>query len=180
MFLETVEVLKNKDYEFPRTHWHNEGGYLIMDLFIRLMMEYKDYDTKIVSNDGFDSFEIINPFWQENIRVFLDDDNDIVFSFAFQHACFEKNVDDLIGYINDYLHGKQASMEFFEGDDDLFGGGRYQTDIDTSSGESLLRSFAGDNILLYEDLYKRLRGCDCCCSIRGWNAMHNLDIDFVL
>lgn len=150
-----------------------------MDLFSELEMEYKDYETRRGTIDGADMFEIINPFGCDNIRAILDGE-DIILSFAFQHAHFGKNMDGIIEYINDYLKSEWVSIEFFEGENDLFGGERNMADIDTSSGESLLKSFTGDNRLLYEDLYEQLKGRNCCCSIRGWNAVNNLDIDFIL
>lgn len=159
-----------------------------MDLFAKLSEKltkiYKKYETRIDSNNGIKHFVIINPFWEENIQICARDG--IIFVFSFQHAHFDycgdddKNIDCLVEHINTFLEGKRVAIEFFQGETNLFGGDRYQDDIDMSSGESLLKSFVGDNQLLYESLYKQVKGVSCRCSIRGWDSTYNKDIDFVL
>ncbi len=155
-----------------------------MELFSKLTEVYKSYNTKIEKINGFDCFVIINPFGGDNIQVF--DDDGILFSFSYQHAHFDygedkdENMEYLMDYVNDFLDEKQVVIEFFQGDINLFGGSRYIEDIDSSSGESLLRSFSGDDNSLYEALYKQVKGVSCSCSIRGWNDKDNKDIEFTL
>jgi len=149
-----------------------------MNLLARLSKEYIDYETKIETKDGSGFFVIVNPFWHENIRISLDDES--IFFFSFHHAHCDCDVDYLVEYINNFLHGKWVSIEFFQEATDLFGGARDLDDIDISSGDSLLRSFTGDNDSLYDHLYKQIKGLNCRCSIRGWDNANNKDIDFVL
>jgi len=155
-----------------------------MDLFSKLVEVYKDYRTRIESIDGRDYFVIVNPSWDENIRV--SEEDGIVFFFSNQHAHFDycddidENIDCLIEYINAFLHEKQVSIEFFQGDTDLFGGSRRLDDLDMSSGKSLLRNFTDDNKSLYKIIYKQLKGLNCRCSIRAWDSTYNKDIDFVI
>jgi hypothetical protein len=153
-------------------------------LIERLKEMYSGYETKMEVDNGINYFVIINPFWNENIRISYEDG--IIFFFSFQHAHFDycddidDNIDSLIEYINFYLEGEQVAIEFLQGKTNIFGGDRCQNDIDMSSGESLLKSFTGDNTPLYESLYKQLKGLNCHCSIRGWNSVNNKDIDFIL
>jgi len=161
---------------------------LNMDLFEkleeRLAKEYMNYKTRIESENGNKYFVIVNPFWEENIRISAEDG--IVFYFSYQHAHFdfynefENNVRYLIDYINWFFIGEKVAIEFFCEDESLFGGDRSPEDIDMSSGEALLKGYAGDNDSLYESLYEHLKGFRCRCSIRGWNCALNKDIDFVL
>ena len=156
-----------------------------MDLFVRLAEVYGEYQTRIESIDGIDYFVIINPFWDENIKI--SEEDGIIFFFSYQHAHFDyygadidKNIDCLIEYINDFLDEQLVVVEFFQEDAAVFGGSRYLNDIDVSSGESMLKSFAGDNITLYEHFREQLKGSNCRCLIRGWNNVCNKDIEFVL
>lgn len=155
-----------------------------MELFDRLTDTYTGYETRIESGNGKECFLIVNPFWDANISVSYEDG--IIFRFCFQHAHFDgcddmdKNIDSLVEYINTFLNDKQVAVEFFQGERNLFGGSRYLDDINISSGESMLRSFAGDNASLYDELHQHVKGLNCRCSIRGWSRAINKDIDFVL
>lgn len=88
----------------------------------------------------------------------------------------KNNIDGLIKYIGDFLNGKKVVTEFFVGYSNIFGGEKYLDDIDISSGESLMRSFLGEDSSYYESL----KGCDCRCVIRSWNGVHNKDFKFVI
>ncbi|MCL2854764.1 MAG: hypothetical protein FWE21_04005 [Defluviitaleaceae bacterium] len=157
-----------------------------MDLFAKLSEVYKGYETKVEAINDIDYFAIVNPFWDGNIRVSNEDLDGIIFFFSFQHAHFDygddmnENINCLIEYINDFLGGKQVAVEFFQEGIAIGGGSRYLGDLDMSSGESLLRSFAGDNVVFYESVYNDAKGLACCCSIRGWNNADNKDVDFIL
>ena len=148
------------------------------DLIKRLTEEYRDYNTRIEKADAFDSFIIINPFWCENIRVSLDDE--MIMYFSFHHAHCDASIDYLIEYINGIISEMWVAIEFFEEDSPLFGGCRHKDEIDISSGKSLIRSFTGENESLYDHLFERLQGHNCRCSIRGWNNVDNKDFDFEL
>jgi hypothetical protein len=159
-----------------------------MDLFTklaaRLSNEYNGYETKIEVNNGVDYFTIVNPLWNENIRISYEDG--IIFFFSFQHThfdyCedFDDNIDSLIEYINSYIDGKRVAIEFLHEETNLFGGDRCPEDIDISSGETLLKSFVGDDKSFYEILCEQINGIRCRCSVRGWNSEDNKDIDFIL
>lgn len=152
-----------------------------MGMLERLKEEFRYMDTCCTLSEEGDAltFEIINPFWDENIEVMLERD-EITFFFAYQHAHFE-DIGDAIDYVWEYVAGNLVSIEFFGNGKDLFGGGKVFDDIDTTSGESLLRSFTGDDRELYKCLVKNyLKGKNCCCKIRGWNSVQNRDIEFVL
>ncbi len=83
-------------------------------------------------------------------------------------------------YIDAFLFGDYASIEFFEGDTDLFGGARPVSELDTTSGESILKSFAGDNDALLKHFMSSFSGKHMNCKIRGWNNAMNADITFAL
>ena len=165
-----------------------------MDVFVRvkerLSETYSEYETKIEKHSGCDFFVIVNPFGGENIKVSTEDG--IIFFFAYQHAHFDycedidDNIDSLIDYINAFISEGMVSYEFLNGKTPLFGGSRYLDDINASSGESLLKSFASDSgakefdAKLYETLLNNIKGLNCRCSIRGWDGKSNKDIDFTL
>ena len=152
-------------------------------LAVRLADTYKDYETKIESNNGIDYFIIVNPFWEENIRAF--DQDGIIFQFSYQHAHFDhcedvdENIDDLIEYINNFIDKKHVALDFSQGKTSLFGGSRKREELDTSSGVALLKSFFGNNGTLFELFYKRMKGTECRCSVHGWNNALNEEIVFV-
>ena len=156
-----------------------------MELFTKLTEAYKDYETRTELENGVNYFVIVNPFGGENIQI--SDEDGIIFFFSCQHAHFDfyddidDNIDCLIEYINSFLHEKQVAIEFFQGDINLFGGSRCLDDLDMSSGETLLKSFAGDDFSsLHEHFYKQMKDQNCRCSIRGWDSTCNKDIDFIL
>ncbi|MCL2828673.1 MAG: hypothetical protein FWD99_08065 [Oscillospiraceae bacterium] len=151
-----------------------------MDVFAKLSETYKEYEIRIESIDGIDYFIISNPFWDEDIWVSNEDG--IIFWFWSLHKHFDycesmdENIDCLIACINDFLDGKWVSAEFFRGDTALGGSSRRLDDIDMSSRESLIKSFAGSVSAFYEALCNEASRC----LIRGWDNAHNKDIDFLL
>ena len=159
-----------------------------MDLFAglceRLAENYANLETKIESENDINYFVIVNPFWEENIKISTEDG--IVFYFSFQHAHFDfsNNIDDninyLIDYIDDFLEEKRAVIEFLEGDENLFGGDRPIDYIDTTSAELLLKSFIGGDPEAYESYAARFKGVSLHCSLRSWSGRFNKDFDFVL
>jgi len=154
-------------------------------LVAKLSEVYKDYEIWLESEVGIDYIVIVNPFGGENIRI--SDEDGIIFFFSYHHAHFDygvdidDNIDCLVDYINSFLYERHVAIEFFHGDTNLFGGSRSLDDIDASSGETLLKSFTGDNFSsLQKHFYEQLRGINCHCSIRGWDIAYNKDIDFIL
>ena len=155
-----------------------------MDLFTKLTEVYKNYDVKTESDNGIKYFVIINPFWEENIRISYEDG--IIFYFSFQHAhfdyydSFDEDVDCLIEYTDTFLNEERVVIEFSQEGENLFGGDRYKKDIDITSVKSLLKIFTDDNKSLYKFIYKKLKGFTCRCSICSWNGSSNKNIDFIL
>ena len=161
-----------------------------MDSIALLTEAYKSYFTEIGEKDGFAVFTIINPFWDGNIEVHIDSDDisgeGIIFYFPLHHAHFDEDFDSLIEYINDFLQGERFAVALYQ-DDNLILGCSYRGEIDTSSGESIVKSLAGDgplypgsNTTAYESLQKQLEGRHGRCSIRGWNNALNQDIEFTM
>ncbi|MCL2817011.1 MAG: hypothetical protein FWD39_01315 [Clostridiales bacterium] len=152
----------------------------------RLTETHSNCETKIKTEGGVNYFVIVNPSGGDDIRISCTDGEGINLSFASQGAHFgfcaeniDDNVDALMGYINDYLCEKKVFIEFFHEETTLFCGEAYLNDLDASSGKSLLKSFVNDTAL-YEILYKKIKGLNCRCSIRAWDAANNKDMDFVL
>jgi len=151
---------------------------------------YKDYNTTIEIKDDCEKFVIVNPLGKENIEISVEPDDidgdGIIFSFSPHHAHFDADVDSLIGYINHYLKEEYVSVGIYK-NDILFSGCSHHGDIDTSSGEAILRSitrdspyYHGSNTTMYQVYYEQLKGCDVRCSIRGWNGTSDKDFNFVL
>jgi len=67
-----------------------------MDLLKELTKAYKDYNTKIETDKGCAFFVIVNPYWEENIRISLDN---MIFYFSHHHG----HCDDSIDYLFDYI-----------------------------------------------------------------------------
>ena len=156
-----------------------------MSLFAKLAKKlterYSKFETKTETINGIDYFVIVNPHWEENIRV--SDEDGIIFFFSTQHAHFDycgsddENIDYLVEYIDDFIDGRQVAIEFFEGDNAIFGGSRYLGDINTLSAEEVYKCFVGGDQPLDDVLCKQPKSR---CSIRGWDAIHNKDIDFIV
>jgi len=159
-----------------------------VDLFAGLSEIYKEYETRIETIGSIDYFVIANPFWDENIRISYEETDGIIFFFSSHHAHFDRfdgvdmaeSVDSLIEHVNGFLNRKIVAVEFFVEGTDVGGGSRYLEDIDMSSGESLLKSFAGDNVFFFESVYSSAKGLASRCSIHGWNSADNKDVDFTL
>lgn len=75
---------------------------------------------------------------------------------------------------------ERVVIEFFCGDVSLFGGDKDWSDLDTSTGETLLKSFTGENATRYKIFFDRLKGAICHCAIRSWDGKRNQDINIAL
>ena len=82
-----------------------------VSLFSKLAEVYGDYETKIETINAVDYFVIINPFRNDNILVSEEDGVNFIFTSTSAHFCagVEKNVNDLVTYINDVLDGKHVN-----------------------------------------------------------------------
>lgn len=83
-----------------------------VSLFNKLAEVYKNYETKIETINAIDYFIIINPFRNDNILVSEEDGINFIFSSTSSYFGYnadeEKNVNDLVTYINDVLDGKHV------------------------------------------------------------------------
>jgi hypothetical protein len=89
-----------------------------------------------------------------DLIIFVKED-DIVMTFGFQNAHFA--VDDItscIEHTKKYLNSEYASVEFFVGDKDLFGGSRLSSTVDFSSVDKIVDCYALDNQVARDGLYK--------------------------
>ena len=143
-----------------------------------LIKKFKDYNCQSIVKNEISTFEIINPFWEENITV-ITEGEELIFSFSYQHAHFSNDVDSIFKYISNFLEAKQVVVEFFMNDNKIFGGDRSINELDKSTGDTILKSFF-NNDEIYAQYKNCLQGQRCCCKIRCWNNKYNEDIDFIL
>ena len=153
-----------------------------MNIFSTLAEKFRNYNNQIIIIDGVNTFEIINPFWKENIRLIVKE-NEIIFCFSYQHAHFNNDdFDELVEYINDFLTSKRIVIEFFIEEEHVFGGDREINENDILSSENVLKYFFGSNYNSHDNYirYKShiINGKKCYCKIRGWNNKNNKDITF--
>lgn len=140
-----------------------------MNFFKKLSFVYQNYNTKIVSNGRKKEFHIINPAKDENVIILLSH-NKLAFCFSYQHAHFDEDINELIKYINLFLSDSYASLEFFNEDEDLFGGTISLKETNLFSAHQLIERFGAidsyiqnsiDNALLYK----------CCC----WSGLKDVN-----
>lgn len=78
-----------------------------LKLKARLEEVYSTYETITEVDNGTEYFVIINPFWNENIRISHEDGITFFFSFVHQHFDysddFDDNMEDLIDKIGMFL-----------------------------------------------------------------------------
>lgn len=89
-----------------------------------------------------------------DLIIFLKPD-EMVMSFGFQNAHFAG--DDAFScaeHTKKYLTSEYASVEFFMGDKDLFGGSRLSSTINFDSVEGIVNCYALGNETAREGLYK--------------------------
>lgn len=121
-----------------------------------------------------DQAVVLNPYQDENILVYYDDDDfrpyTACFSFQHVHLTDEESV---IEWIEDIISGRRLAIEFFCNDSRRFGG-----DIEAEKLEALS----------YQSL-EQWSGYYGCCKlfevadsfrVRGWHPSGNMDAAFVL
>lgn len=89
-----------------------------------------------------------------DLIIFVKPD-EMIMSFGFQNAHFSQ--DDAFScaeHTKKYLTSEYASVEFFMGDKDLFGGSRLSSTINFESVEGIVNCYAGQNETASEGLYK--------------------------
>ncbi len=140
-----------------------------------LIEHFSGYEIKHSIERNRDLVEIINPFYNENIRVEYipeDDFTPYVVSFAFQH-CHMCDEEDVLKYVNDIIDGNLLSIEFFNKGTRCFGGDITAEELDDLSYESLKKSMEDwgiPNLLNYADSFK----------LRDWHDKYNFDATFVI
>jgi hypothetical protein len=145
-----------------------------MDFFDKLSAVYNKYNTQISLQNDIPQFEIINPHKQENIIVTSCDD-ELTFYFSYQHAHFQNDIKELISYIDCFLSDEYVALEFFDGENNLFGGGVSLQDIDIFSVNELAARF-GYNLETFDYIINqskcRVISYKACC----WSGLYDADV----
>ena len=128
----------------------NKTAKLIESELIEFSPVVIDYgDDKVV---GFP-----NESGSSDLVIFIKED-EIIMSFAFQNAHFEKtDIKSLIMHTKKYLKSEYASVEFFKGSKDLFGGSRPYETVDFSSVDGIVNCYSMGNETAKEGLIKFLK-----------------------
>lgn len=143
--------------------------------FYFLKKHFSAYEINFSKERDRDLVEIINPFYDENIRVEYipeDDFTPYVVSFAFQH-CHMCDEEDIVEYVNDIIDGKILSIEFFKNGARCFGGDIATLELADLSYDALAKSIEDWGIaklLDYADSFK----------LRGWHSNYSFDAAFVI
>ena len=135
-----------------------------------LSKHFAAYDIKFSKERNRDLAEIINPFYDENIRVEYipeDDFTPYVVSFAFQH-CHMCDEEDIVEYVNDIMNGNLLSIEFFDNGVRCFGGDIEASELADLSYETLAEHWG--KLLDYADSFK----------LRGWLSNNNFDAALII
>lgn len=146
---------------------------------------YKDYKTLYIFSEGYEEFQIINPFKDENISVNYEYSKnfkvlDFYFSYQHVHIISELDTDnDITNYsvnlnevtkcIDDFITIHIAAIEFFRGDRNAFGGGIYLDKVNYMSVDELSKNFGYEKENLYNLNFK----------IRTWDGKYDADIKIV-
>ena len=95
-----------------------------------------------------------NESGSSDLIIFVKED-EMVMTFGFQNAHFASDdVASCVAHTKKYLNSEYASVEFFVGDKDLFGGSRLATTVDFSSVEKIVDCYALDNQTARDGLIK--------------------------
>lgn len=133
----------------------------LKDTFLGLDLQMADDEASMV---------ILNPNYDENITVYDDEYEYIVF-FSFQHRHFEDE-DDIIAWIRKIITGNTFAIGFFNNEQRCFG-----SEIDTEELQGLtykkLEQFTG-----YYGLTKLLDVADS-FKIRSWDGKNNFDYTMI-
>lgn len=98
-----------------------------------------------------------NEYGSSDLVVFIKQD-EMVMTFAFQNAHFAiDDVNSCIEHTKKYLLSEYASVEFFKGDKDLFGGSRLAKTVKFDTVENIVSCYSTGNEQAQEGLYKFLK-----------------------
>lgn len=170
----------------------------------KFIAKYKDYDITEKTEywheneTNFESVYLIikNPSGEADIRIMYDGnhvvENEMILSFSYHHDHFytyyfpegeEKNyadyfVRDLSETINRILEGEIVAVGFLTDGKPILCGASRPENIETLSAEEIFAKFK--KYFPGAEYYEKVKGCECICSIRGWNNSHNKDLSFII
>ena len=138
---------------------------------LAIVEQFSEYDVRF--SDAGESFEIINPFGKEPIRVFVENDPQTPYMvcFSFQHRHLA-TTDEAIAYTGDILGGNVFAIEFFKDGRNRFGCDLNAQELRDLSYTALAQRMGcyGDTKLIdYADSFK----------VRGWGEDTDFDAVFV-
>ncbi|MDD5924196.1 MAG: hypothetical protein PUC88_05350 [Clostridia bacterium] len=139
---------------------------------IFLKNAFSKYDVQF--SEGFTKATIVNPFYDQNITVYYDEDDDFTpfcVSFSFQH-CHLIDEEDVVEWINSIIAGNKFAIEFFNNGQQCFGSeieSKELLDLSYEKLEQFTGYYGSTKLLSIVDTFK----------VRGWNNQHNFDATFV-
>ena len=133
---------------------------------------FPEYDVQFLENST--GAVLINPFYDENIKVYYYEDDDFTpycACFSFQH-CHLPDEEDTLEWIRSIISEDKLAIEFFKDGKQHFGGDIEAKDLSNLSFHKL-KHFAEDfgltKLISIADTFK----------VRGWNNQHNFDAKLV-
>lgn len=133
-----------------------------------LKQRYTQYRVEISTDGERERADITNGQSGDRIRVWYDsaDREKYMFCYAYQHIHTDSE-EVLLGYINDYMSGRKASIEFFAGDRRCFGGDIDALVLDHLTYEALCQC------------YPRFDLSEMNFKVRSWNRAYCFDGCFI-
>ena len=133
--------------------------------------QFSEYDVQF-SNTG-ESFDIINPFGKDSIRVCMENDvhEPYMVCFSFQHRHLA-TADEVIAYVSDIIGGNVFAIEFFKDGRKRFGGDLDAQEVRELSYDMLARflgCFGASELIDVADSFK----------VRGWAQDGDFDAKFI-
>ena len=107
--------------------------------------ELKEYGSQIYEYGGQSFIAIKNPYGKSHMAITFGEEN-MTMEFASQSARFAYgNEEDLVKHAAGYLNGELCAVEFYLGDQPLFGGSRTSDGMNFLNTEELSDWYAGGN-----------------------------------
>ncbi len=95
-----------------------------------------------------------NESGSSDLIIFVKKD-EMIMNFGFQNAHFAvDDVNSCIEHTKKYLNSEYASVEFFKGEKDLFGGSRLSSTVNFDTIEGIINCYALENQTAKDGLYK--------------------------
>lgn len=132
----------------------------------------QNYKVHIV-DDGRHAI-IFNPFYDQNVNVYYEEDNNTPFvaCFSYQH-CHFTDEEDVIDWINDIISGKILAIEFFKNGQNCFGGDIEAEELDEITYKKLEQYTGYCGTTKLQNIVDSFK-------IRGWNKESNFDAVLVI